>query len=414
MKFSKIQSQFLKHKLHRINILTGSVRSGKSFIANWKVISKVINLDLNVDGIIAGRSKKTVITNILRPMQKSVGVKNLHFNQEEGWLFGHHFLVCGTGTVASEEAIRGAEFGWAYVDEGTLSHKTFFKMLTTRLSVKDAWLITTTNPDAPSHWLKTEYIDNKKIDVKTWVFKLTDNFALDKNYVKEINAEYVGFFRKRFILGMWVRAEGAIYESFEPERNVINGIPSSWQYLYTEIGGDIGGNGSATSFIAVDYYMAKFRVSGQIVKKLVAIAVDEVYDTLNKDVNSLKEEFKQLVGDLKTLGKKIKCAYIDSAEQLIIKEIRAMAICNIKSSKKIKIMDRIMLENSIFKRQQFFILKKCKNLTLAFESAVWNPKINSNNERLDDGTSNIDSLDAVEYTLERHFKDFMRIGAKAA
>jgi hypothetical protein len=29
-------------------------------------------------------------------------------------------------------------------------------------------------------------------------------------------------------------------------------------------------------------------------------------------------------------------------------------------------------------------------------------------ERLDDGTSNIDSLDAFEYSFERHFKDLMR------
>lgn len=412
MKFSKVQENFLVEDLHRINILTGSVRSGKSFIANWKIIAEIILLDAKDEGIIAGHTKRTVINNILSPMQKSVGAKNLTFNRDEGYLFGHHFLVEGTSTIKSEEAIRGAEFKWAYVDEVSLANPNFFKMLTTRLSVAGAWLIGTTNPDSPSHWLKTDYMDNKKIDIKVWNFLLSDNFSLDKKYIREIEKEYVGFFRKRFILGLWVRAEGSIYESFEPEKNVIKSVPDSWQYLYTEIGSDIGGNGSATTFVSVNYYLVNFKCGNKINKKLVAVAVDEIYDKENKSVSAVKEEFETLVTSLKLDDNKIKKTYVDSAEQLIIKELRGMGLTNVSSSKKIKIMDRIMLENSIFARRQLFILSKCKHLILALESAVWNPRVTSSQERLDDGTSNIDSLDALEYTLERHFSEFMQTRGK--
>ena len=50
----------------------------------------------------------------------------------------------------------------------------------------------------------------------------------------------------------------------------------------------------------------------------------------------------------------------------------------------------------------------CDTLAGAFRSAVWNPKNLTENERLDDGTSDIDSLDAFEYTVERSISRFIR------
>lgn len=43
----------------------------------------------------------------------------------------------------------------------------------------------------------------------------------------------------------------------------------------------------------------------------------------------------------------------------------------------------------------------CESLVKAFSTAVWNPKNLTKDERLDNGTSDIDTLDAFEYTFER-------------
>ena len=50
---------------------------------------------------------------------------------------------------------------------------------------------------------------------------------------------------------------------------------------------------------------------------------------------------------------------------------------------------------------RFFITKDCESLSKAFQEAVWDSKTD---ERLDDGSSDIDSLDAFEYTIERDIR----------
>ena len=51
-----------------------------------------------------------------------------------------------------------------------------------------------------------------------------------------------------------------------------------------------------------------------------------------------------------------------------------------------------------------FYTKDCESLKVAFSDAVWNKEIIDKDERLDDGSTDIDSLDAFEYTIERDMK----------
>lgn len=52
---------------------------------------------------------------------------------------------------------------------------------------------------------------------------------------------------------------------------------------------------------------------------------------------------------------------------------------------------------------RFFITKDCESLKTAFSDAVWDKDVKED-ERLDDGSTDIDSLDAFEYTIERDMK----------
>ena len=45
----------------------------------------------------------------------------------------------------------------------------------------------------------------------------------------------------------------------------------------------------------------------------------------------------------------------------------------------------------------------------ALNTAVWNPKNKTEDERLDDGSSDIDSLDSHEYSFERYIKDLVEM-----
>jgi PBSX family phage terminase large subunit len=89
-------------------------------------------------------------------------------------------------------------------------------MLLSRMSPEGARLYATTNPDSPYHWLKTEYLDNEELRAKKilWSqhFTMADNPNLSAEFVERQKRLYTGVFYKRFIEGLWVIAEGAIYK----------------------------------------------------------------------------------------------------------------------------------------------------------------------------------------------------------
>ena len=122
----------------------------------------------------------------------------------------------GANDIRSESKIRGLTLQGAYCDELTQFPQDFFTMLLSRLRMPGAKLFGTTNPDAPSHWLKVNYIDRAAelnlLDIK---FLLDDNTTLPQEYVDAIKKEYTGVFFERFILGLWTLAEGIIYPMYK-------------------------------------------------------------------------------------------------------------------------------------------------------------------------------------------------------
>ena len=104
---------------------------------------------------------------------------------------------------------------------------------------------------------------------------------------------------------------------------------------------------------------------------------------------------------------KISAVYCDSAEQTIINTFRSKTNYSIKNSIKNKIIDRIRCENILLGDLALYLVAgECEDLEEGLENAIWNEEVE--NERLDDGTSNIDILDAFEYSFERNIKRLVR------
>jgi hypothetical protein len=70
-----------------------------------------------------------------------------------------------------------------------------------------------------------------------------------------------------------------------------------------------------------------------------------------------------------------------------------------------RIVDRIELDCHLFGQMRRFILRKCKYLIEAYSQALWDDK--KEDERLDDGTTPIDDLDASEYSMFPFFDKLM-------
>ena len=176
--------------------------------------------EYNVGGrkVITGVSKQSVYNNVLTDLFDIVGPRNYSYNRNTGQLrlCGSEWLVIGAKDEGSERYIRGLTVGVALCDEVSLMPQSFFQMLLSRMSPEGARLYGTTNPDSPYHWLKTEYLDNPELRAKKilWSdhFTMADNPNLMPEFVEAQKRLYTGFFYKRFIEGLWVIAEGAIYK----------------------------------------------------------------------------------------------------------------------------------------------------------------------------------------------------------
>lgn len=398
-----------QNKLKRINLLQGSVSAGKTWISLIAWALWVATRPKDHLYMMCGKSLQTLKRNCLLPLQELIGEKHFKFSlsTKEGILFGRKIMLEGANDQRSESKIRGITLGGAYCDELTLFPKDFFVMLLSRLRVPSAKLIATTNPDVPTHWLKTEYINNGNLadDMLNIFFSIDDNTTLPADYVESLKKEYTGVYYDRFILGEWVVANGAIYKVFSdaPTAFYVKEIP---HFDYLNIGLDFGGNGSQHALVC----------SGitHDINKLYALkteripAADMTPQALYKRVYDFCVDIKERYGTISAL-------YADSAEQTLIaglrQALRPLGVI-VKNSLKREINDRIRAATMLMGGGRFYMIAaECQTLIDAFQGAVWDDKVIGKEERLDDGTSDIDTLDALEYSFERFIPQLIRFSA---
>ena len=390
-------------KLRRINILEGSVRSGKTYVSMIMWGFWTAGSPKNSAYLMAGKTLSTLKRNVLEPMKELFGSNFTYsITKKEGRLFGRKIYLEGASNAQAENKIRGMTLMGAYCDELTLFPEDFFTMLLSRLSETGAKLFATTNPDSPAHWVKRDFLDNKRIDLLSLKFTIDDNIFLPKSYVESLKNEFCGVFYDRFILGNWVMAEGRIYENFgnssiitseELEKRL-----SENRLITSAVGVDYGGNGSASAFVHLGFD-AGFRN---------VYVLGEYYDKRNRSAENLINAFKEFITEEKQKFPTLSHVYCDSAEQLLIKSFRQAVRLDVKNALKKPVNTRINMLNRLISAGRFFVSEDCPHVIEALQTAVWDESNCHKDVRLDNGTSNIDSLDALEYAFERYEKQLFK------
>lgn len=399
----KLLKMWQKNELKRINLLEGSVRSGKTWISLVLWAFWVATMPKGQNYLMVAKTLTSLRRNNLDLLQELVGKNNFTYSlsQKTGSLFGRKIYLEGVNDARAESKIRGMTLQGAYCDEITLFNEDFFSMLLSRLSCPGAKLIGTTNPDNPHHWLKEKYIDRaNELDMFTMKFLIDDNEFLDKAYVENLKKEYTGVYYDRFILGLWKAAEGIIYRQFadNPQEFIIDTAPEN--IIFATIGVDFGGNKSAHAFV-LNGFTKDFKE---------VITLDEFYIKEKISPNELENAFCDFV--LKAKAKyNVYEAYCDSAETTLIEGLRVAAAkqgiaIDINLAKKGAINDRIRFYNALMAYGRYKVMHMCKHVIEALSSAVWDDK-SIIDKRLDDGKINIDSLDALEYSTEPYMSDIL-------
>ena len=135
------------------------------------------------------------------------------------------------------------------------------------------------------------------------------------------------------------------------------------------------------------------------------MVLDEYRETEALNPTKLEQDFVDFVRrcQMRWLVTDVWC---DSAEQTLINGLRTAAAkahigVNIGNAQKRPINDRIRALCLLMGADRYYINRTCKNTIEAIKTAVWDSKHNTEDVRLDDGTTDIDSLDALEYSFER-------------
>lgn len=391
-------------RLRRLNIFEGSVRSGKTYISMIMWGFWVAGSPCDSGYLMAGKTLTTLKRNVLEPMCGIFGGSFTYsLSKKEARLFGRRVYLEGAANAEAESKIRGMTLRGAYCDELTLFGEDFFVMLLSRLSERGAKLFATTNPDSPTHWVKRDYLDNSALDLLSFRFTLDDNIFLPREYIAQLKAEFCGVFYDRFILGKWVAAEGRVYDGFTQECVIspqqLAERLAQGRLVTSAVGVDYGGNGSASAFVHVGFDAGFNNV----------YVLSEYYDARNRSAESLIAAFTEYVTRERERFPVLSAAYCDSAEQLLVKSFRHAVRLEVKNALKKPINTRINMLNRLIAAGRFHVSAECPHVIEALRTAVWDERDIHKDVRLDNGTTNIDSLDAMEYAIERFERQLFRV-----
>lgn len=210
------QRQFLLEPFSRINLLEGSVRSGKTWISLVKWAMFVRSRPQGELFMMVGKTREALQFNCVGLLEDLAGADfKCNARSNVGYLYGREIRLLGANDEKAASKIKGSTLAGAYIDELSEIPESFYKMTLSRLSVSGAVLLATTNPDSPNNYVFTDIIENEDISRKCWRFLLDDNTFLPKEYIENIKKEYTGVFFERYILGNWVIAEGLVYPDYD-------------------------------------------------------------------------------------------------------------------------------------------------------------------------------------------------------
>lgn len=219
-------------------ICDGAVRSGKTSIMMWAFVRWAMENFSGQRFGVCGRTVDGCTKNIIVPFTAMSLAKERYIIR---WRRGdkvmevrrgavtNYFEVFGGKDEASYTLIQGRTLAGVLLDEVVLMPRSFVEQALTRCSVDGAKLWFSCNPGSPQHWFYTEWIKRHKERNALYLhFEMTDNPGLSEKTLERYQNMFTGVFYDRYIRGLWVLAEGLVYDF--GEENIVDDVPESGEY----------------------------------------------------------------------------------------------------------------------------------------------------------------------------------------
>lgn len=294
----------------------------------------------------------------------------------------NYFYIFGGKDERSQDLIQGITLAGCFFDEVALMPESFVNQATGRCSVDGSKFWFNCNPDGPYHWFKVNWID--KLDLKNLLylhFTMDDNLSLSEKIKARYSSMYSGVFYDRYIRGLWVVAEGVIYDMFDKVKHIVDSITDLIKDTY---------------YVSCDYGTQNATVFLLWCKNTTGkwICIKEYYysgrdETEQKTDTEYADDLKEFLGDIKP-----KAIVIDPSAASFIAELRKRGY-TIKKAKN-DVLDGIRYVATLLNQGSIAFSSDCKNTILEFNSYIWDAKASEKGE--DKPIKQHDhAMDAVRY-----------------
>lgn len=222
-------------------IADGAIRAGKTLPMSLSYVFWAMatfnGQNLGMAGKTIGALRRNVII-LLKIILKARGYQVMDHRTDNLLVISRHgvtnyFYLFGGKDERSQDLIQGITLAGIYFDEVALMPQSFVNQATARCSIDGSKLWFNCNPQGPYHWFKLEWID--KAEEKNAVhlhFTMDDNLSLSERIKDRYRRMYSGVFFKRYILGLWVMAEGLIYDMFDEDIHKVPTITRNYVEYY--------------------------------------------------------------------------------------------------------------------------------------------------------------------------------------
>lgn len=373
------------HHEKDVLICDGAVRSGKTLIMSLSYViwsmSEYNLTNFGMAGKTVGSFKRNVWLKLKQMLIKRGYRIRRHKDTDSSTAYviskngiENYYFIFGGKDERSQDFLQGFTAGGFLLDEVALMPESFVNQAVARCSEEGAKIWFNCNPSGPFHWFKLNWID--KLEEKNAIrlhFLLEDNPSLSMKVIAKYKRMFSGIFFERYILGLWVLAEGIVYSMFKREM-VIDKIPSLVKIVNKWIGVDYG-QANATTFILCGlgsddklYILDEYYHSGRessIQKSPLAYAKDFNKWLIKNGVEGMPTNYEDI--------------FIDPSAKGFILQLHEESVRRIKQA--INDVNRgIELFSSLIEHDSVRVLKKCKNTINELSTYRWDPKYQARGE----------------------------------
>lgn len=395
---SKKQLEFIVNSTKRWNLAHGAVSTGKTICTLFRFMQSVNDCPDSEIAMI-GKTATTIYNNVINLLFESNELSIFRpfctwFPSKRELKFKDKTITTyGAKDEGATQLIQGRSLSLAYCDEMTLYPESFIHMLDTRLRKPHSMAFAAMNPAHPGHLVK-RWIDEADKGNKNYYalhFCIEDNPYLTEDYIERVKTSLSGLFYKRNYLGLWVLAEGSIFDFFDKSIHVVKKPPRAADYWVAGI--DFGlNNPFACLLIGIS--------TGQYTQEGKKIWVEDEYywdpkkELKQKTVSELARDVQQFLEPYH-----VKQLYIDPSALPMKIDLARLGLHTVDANN--NVLDGIGIMCSEMSKGNVMVLDKCKNLIREIEGYVWDSKAAEKGE--DEPVKKDDhAIDALRYILASH------------